>query len=167
MAGVKGQRSGGHNAKTKASHVLRGTFRGDRHDDSSIVVPISGAPEPPRPLTGEALAEWGRVTAHLSSTGAISKVDSAILYQYCRLHADAEMIQAKLDELESPFFDKFSMDGAGIEPKVHPGFARVESMRAKIRMFLVEFGLTPASRGRVKLPAKAAEKDRVKDRFFG
>ena len=60
-------------------------------------------------------------------------------------------------ESEPPFLDKVTVDGAGqehVERKVHPGFAQCRQHDLALRLYLTEFGLTPASRGRVKLPEK-------------
>lgn len=152
MPGVAG-RSGGRNARGTNDHLVRGTFRRDRHEGAASVVATPGPPEPPKPLAGDAKEEWDRVVLALSDTGAISVVDGSVLYDYCRLFADAERLQKAVDALEMPFFEKVTVDGAGqehSEPKVHPGFAQLRAYRQALRSYLVEFGLTPASRNRVK-----------------
>ena len=145
--------SGGRNKKSATVHRITNTFRSDRdHHDSPE--PPSGAPAPPEDLTGEALKEWHRMVSRLEASRTLTIADGAALLNYARLHADACRLQDALDALDQPFFEKVSVDGAGvehIEPKVHPGFAQLRSYRQALRMFLQEFGLTPVSRSRVRV----------------
>jgi phage terminase small subunit len=89
----------------------------------------------------------------LQAQGTLSRVDDVALEGYCRMAADAGRLQADADALPRTWFDKTSVDGAGVEhvePKLHPVFAQLRSYRMGLRMYLTEFGLTPASRTRVK-----------------
>lgn len=151
--------SGGRNAKTREQLERAGTFRNDRHAQLRQPDPPKGAPDPPADLKDEALAEWRRMIHRLELSGALTIVDDAILANYCKLHAMAEQLEAAVGQLDSLFFDKFTVDGAGVEPKVHPGVTQLRQFRQALRAFLVEFGLTPAARGRVKLPEAAKEAD--------
>jgi P27 family predicted phage terminase small subunit len=183
MAGVKGQRSGGHNRKTRAEHEKAGTFRKDRHEDLvSPEAPI-GTPAPPKPLDGEALEEWNRMIARLTTTGALSVVDDALLFQYCRLFAETEgiwlvqeetaetirILQENLDgqQCRRPKDERLSLaDLLAVAQeitklrKLEAGYiTKVRQGRMALRQLLVEFGLTPAARGRVKLPEKPKDAD--------
>ena len=53
-----------------------------------------GVPTPPVELSGEALAEWGRMVDRLRQTRTLSTVDDAVLYQYSRLYAETEALAA-------------------------------------------------------------------------
>ena len=144
--------SGGRNKKSTAAHRLTKTFRSDRHHDASPEPPV-GTPDPPTDLTDEALNEWQRMVARLTMSRTLTLADDAALVNYCRLHADATRLQHALDAVE-PFYEKVSVDGAGVEhvePKVHPGFAQLRAYRQALRMFLQEFGLTPVARSRVRV----------------
>jgi P27 family predicted phage terminase small subunit len=161
MPGAKG-RSGGHNAKTSQHHRLSGTFDKRRHTGRVGPTAPPGVPTPPKPLTGEALAEWERMIERLTALGSLSTADGAVLYRYCHLHAQTERLQADLEQLETSWFLKVTVDGAGQEhqeAKVHPLFAQYRAYVLALRVYLTEFGLTPASRGRVKLPEKPTERD--------
>ena len=170
MAGVKGQRSGGQNRKSARLHVLQGTFRAHRQPQGAPEPP-QGTPTKPKALTGEGAAEWERMVERFSLSGTLSLVDGAALYQYCRLHAGAEQLQRDADRLTSTWFEKVSVDGAGQEhrePKVHPVFAQLRQYRMALRVWLTEFGLTPAARSRVKLPTGDARtpQDAKKARYL-
>jgi P27 family predicted phage terminase small subunit len=173
MAGVKGQRSGGHNKKTRAQLEKAGTFRKDRHEHLPSTDAPLGIPQPPKPLDGDALEEWNRMIARLQETGALTIVDDAVLYQYCRLFAETEGIYVAQQETAETVrilqenFDRQDgsklsfedlMDAAREVTKLRKLEAsyitQVRQGRMALRQLLVEFGLTPAARGRVKLPEK-------------
>lgn len=160
MAGVKG-RSGGHNAKTRKQLELEGTLRSGRHRDLKNPDPPLGKPLPPKALEGEALAEWHRMIVRLETSKTLSLVDDAILYDYCQMHATTEQIQKAVNGLTCLFFIKVGFGGAE-EPKTHPMVVQLRQYRLALRVFLVEFGLTPASRGRVKA---TGEGDKPEDPF--
>ncbi len=89
----------------------------------------------------------------LDLAGTLSKVDDAVLYRYCRLHARAERLERQVARLKSAFYQ----DHLG-NPKVHPAFAQVRAYDQAIRGYLVELGQTPSARTRVRptVPAEAA-----------
>jgi P27 family predicted phage terminase small subunit len=144
--------SGGRNKKSAQRHKLEGTFQKCRHEGSTAADPPRGRPTAPKPLKGEALAEWNRMLERLELTGTLSLVDDAVLYRYCQLHARAERLEGQIAKLPSAFY----VDHLGNE-KVHPAFASIRSYDQALRGYLVEFGLTPAARSRVKVPDRPAE----------
>src|SRR5438046_1638314 len=153
--------SGGNRAKSLEALELAGTKRRDRHEGFTQPEPPKDAPRPPCRLSGEVRMEWNRMIERLELSGTLSRVDGASLYAYCCLWADTEKLQQAVDALPEPFFDKVSVV-AGVEhrePKVHPGFAQLRGHRQALRGYLVEFGLTPASRNRVKLPMAREQGD--------
>lgn len=165
MAGVAG-RSGGRNAKTVSEHRIAGTFQNVRHGDFSNPDPPRGTPDPPKALTGEAQAEWDRMVTRLTSSGTLSVVDDGALYQYCQLFSETEAIAvvqaetgAAIDVLEQSLgdFKGPELIAAFQElTKLRQLEARyttqIRQGRMGLRVYLIEFGLTPASRSRVKIP---------------
>lgn len=164
MAGVKG-RSGGRNARTTQEHVLRGSFRDDRHGGATTPEPPKGIPDPPKPLDGDALAEWDRMVARLTESGTLARVDDAVLYQYCRLFSETEALAvsqletaASIDILEE---NLHGLEGAEIVQcfqeitklrQLEAGYStKIRQGRMALRTYLVELGQTPASRSRVKI----------------
>jgi P27 family predicted phage terminase small subunit len=180
MPGVKGQRSGGHNKKSAQTHVVQGTFRGDRHADAVASEPPKGRPSPPKPLEGDALDEWDRMVGRLEQSGTLSVVDDAALYQYARLFAETEA--AAVSQLETNGSVQILEENVGDlkGPELVAAFQEISKMRRleasyatqirqgrmAIRQYLVEFGQTPAARQRVKVPPtkepSKAEKFRMK-----
>lgn len=172
MAGVAG-RSGGRNAKTAQEHEQRGSYREDRHGGATNPDPPKGAPMPPKPISGEAAEEWDRMIVRLTDSGALSTVDGGALYQYCQLFAETEGIALTKAETEQSI-DRLEENMSGLEggelvqcfqeiTKLRQLEARyitqVRQGRMAIRVFLVEFGLTPAARSRVKIAKPDAPED--------
>lgn len=120
----------------------------------------------------------------LTQLGSLSKVDDAVLYQYCRMFAETEgiavaqaetaatvkILQENLDGLSELTFADLMAAAQEITKlrKLEAGYiTKVRQGRMALRTYLVEFGLTPAARSRVKLPAAKPTADPMKERYFG
>jgi P27 family predicted phage terminase small subunit len=114
----------------------------------------AGVPDRPAMLTGEAAAEWERVVPLLDEMGLVSRADRAALAAYCTAYArwvHAEEQVAKYGTIvKSP--DK------GF-PMKSPYLTVADQALETMRKFMVEFGLTPSSRSRIRLPGKGTAQD--------
>lgn len=167
MAGNKN--SGGRNKKAAHLHVVGGTFRADRHDAAGDVVVPAGTPDPPKTLKGEALAEWQRMVARMVTVNTVSTVDDAALYQYCKLFAETEALEADRETGRKMTLalrrQTQKLEGAElveaitqiVKLKLLEGkiAVQIRQGRMALRQYLVEFGMTPSARTRVK-PNKGA-----------
>jgi P27 family predicted phage terminase small subunit len=157
--------SGGRNKKSAQRHKLEGTFQKSRHAGAKAPEPPIGLPTPPIKLTGVALAEWKRMVARLQVCRSLSVVDDAVLFQYAKLFAETEEL-ADDKEHASGLIDKLGdalvgLDGADMSNAIRDivklkqqeaGYStKVRQGRLAIRAYLVEFGMTPAARSRVKV----------------
>lgn len=172
MPGVKG-RSGGRNAKTAAQHQRDGTFQRVRHEGIENPEPPTGDPVSPKTLEGDALEEWSRMLRRLTDSRTLSGVDDGALYQYCRLFAETEAIAltqaetaATIDLLEEnlggPKEERENLLGVAQEiTKLRQLEARyttqIRQGRMALRTYLVEFGLTPAARSRVRISGDSSK----------
>lgn len=167
MAGTRS----GFNKKTKGELERAGTFRKDRHGDLKSPEPTAGRPEPPAILDEMAQSEWDRMVWAFEDMGMLHKVDVFSVHQYCRLYAETERVaEQQSDAKESLTRLEENMPDLGeLSPQDRLAFFghvvtlqkliskctdQLRAGRMAIRQYLVEFGLTPASRGRIKLPAK-------------
>jgi P27 family predicted phage terminase small subunit len=130
--------------------------------------PSPGAPEAPAHLDEEASREWDRVVGTLDQLGLVTTLDRAALAGYCQAWSrwvDAEM---KLREygavLKSPI--------KGV-PLMSPYLTIANRALEQMRQFLSEFGMSPASRTRIRTdepPAPAVPRltanGKKADRFF-
>jgi P27 family predicted phage terminase small subunit len=119
-----------------------------------------GVPEIPEWLDGEAQAEWRRITVDLAEMGLLSKADRPALAAYCTAWSrwvDAEAQVKKYGAIvKSP--DK------GF-PMKSPYLSIADQTLETMRKLMVEFGLTPSSRSRIRVPAGGDEADEL-DRFL-
>jgi P27 family predicted phage terminase small subunit len=170
--------SGGRNRLSRAEHELAGTARTDRHGaatDPPAIDPPKGRPDIPDGLSAHALAEWTRMVLRLEGAKTLSTIDDAVLYQYCCLWAETEGIVDKrrvtaaladtlLASLAPPVAE--DVDVAGISAQI----VKLRQLDLKystqlrqghmaVRHYLVEFGMTPAARSRVKVAEAATPAD--------
>ncbi len=114
----------------------------------------AGMSEKPPWLTGEAAAEWDRVTEQLSHSGLLRTVDRAALCIYCKAWArwvDAEQkVEALGLVVRSP------RQGT---PQQNPYVRIANAAMAQVIQLTAEFGMTPASRTRLAMGPEGGRKD--------
>lgn len=110
--------------------------------------PRAGRPTRPGWLAEEAKREWARIVPELEELGLLTVVDRAALSGYCQWWARYRQAEEALER-----------DGPVVEIMTRGGPMQVQSPWVSLskqaseacRRFLVEFGLTPASRSRLKV----------------
>ena len=134
----------GRKPKPTAVKLLAGN-PGRRPLNAQEPIAPEGIPDCPDYLDDEARAEWMRTAAVLREMGLMSKADRTALAAYCVTYSrwvDAERSVKKFGTIvKSP--DK------GF-PMKSPYLCIAESSLEQMRKLLIEFGLTPSSRSRVK-----------------
>lgn len=110
----------------------------------------AGAPPCPEDLTdAEARAEWGRITAELEVLGVLADIERAVIENYCRLWSQAKAADEEIAQRG------ILIEAEGYQGQVkimkNPAVAVSQAARQAIRLHLIEFGLTPASRGKVSV----------------
>lgn len=178
---MAGTNSAGNNRKSRAQHERDGTFRKDRHGDLKNPEPSPGRPEPPGELDNLGQQTWARMIWAFEDMGMLHKVDGDALYAYCQLYAETEAVKEQQGEAkaglrvleenlstrpETPEERLSAADKVQLFAQIvtlHKIISKctdqLRSGRMAIRQYLVEFGLTPASRSRIKLPAKTETVD--------
>ena len=120
----------------------------------------------PEELRNVAEVEWERMLWRLEQSQCLVKVDDATIYQYCRLYAETEAVakqqaeaQVAVKILEENIRDVGKEDLVqlfaqivNLHKLVSKCTDQLRAGRMAIRQYLVEFGLTPSARGRIKLP---------------
>lgn len=153
--------------------------------------PTAGRPKMPGDLSKAAAAEWRRLVPILLSTRVLTVADGIGLAELCRMHALAGVLDAeiaaqtkRIEALSAKAIAdgtpddapqhgaltqlKYTVDGAGnthIEVKQNPLFAMRMAVSQKIKLYSAEFGLTPASRSRVRTVKAPAEVSEFAQRF--
>ena len=147
----------GHQAKSKL-------------DPSKEFTLAPGLPEKPKGMSRAASREWDWIAPALVALGVLTPIDGKALSEYCKSFGLAETyykIAVKEPMVRDSTYDK---DGNLLleREKVNPAVQAWKIASANCRAFLIEFGLTPASRTRLKIETpkpKAAEDDFLAQTF--
>lgn len=122
---------------------------------------FGGLPKCPGHLDKNAKAEWRRISKELAAAGLLAAADRAALAAYCQCWSrwcDAEEnIQKTGTVIQSP------KSGYPIQ---NPYVGIANTALDQMRKFLIEFGLTPASRSRISLDLSTGTKDDAFDAFM-
>jgi P27 family predicted phage terminase small subunit len=119
-----------------------------------------GTPVRPDWLDAEAQAEWDRVTGELTDMGLLTLADRAALAAYCT--AWSRWVEAEA------MVKKFGMIVKSPErgfPMKSPYLSIADQALETMRKLMIEFGLTPSSRSRIRVPPGGDEVDEL-DRFL-
>ena len=114
----------------------------------------------PRFLDAEAKREWRRVVKELAAVGLISTVDRAALAAYCMAWSRWVKAEKSLEREELVL----TTDKGYSYPNPLIGIAN--GALDQMKRFMVEFGMTPSSRTKVKAE-KPQEPDELERLLFG
>jgi len=121
------------------------------------------APDCPAHLGPVARAEWDRMVGEYIAAGLLTRLDGTTLADYCELYAISVGLSAAINAPEfRPLVIETTVDGAGQEhekARANPLIAAKLAVVREMRLHLVEFGGTPASRS--KVAAAQPEKDSI------
>lgn len=163
----------GRRPKTRADHVRAGTLNPTRHADLKNPVPTAGRPRPPCKLDALERGAWNRMLWAFNDLGILNRVNSFAIYEYCQLYAETQRVKEQQRTMEASV-EILEANIRGVEKAdLVQLFGEIVTLRkliAKctdqlrqghlgIRQYLVEFGLTPASLGRIKLPSQPDQVD--------
>ncbi len=118
-----------------------------------------GRPPMPRWLPKDGKDEWKLITAALESMGVLTKVDASAIAAYCAAWADLRAAQRGINK--SGVFYKTR---TGLIKRNPAAGVKADALRV-VKAYLVEFGLTPASRSKVKVKPANQDSDPFSDIF--
>lgn len=107
--------------------------------------PHPGRPTCPDHLSTAAKSEWKRIVPQLEDMGLLSKIDRTELAFYCQAYARWKKAEAVLNEKGELY--KTQSGNVIISPMLWVANRAME----QCHKFLIEFGMTPASRGRISV----------------
>jgi P27 family predicted phage terminase small subunit len=106
-----------------------------------------GVPECPGFLNEEARAEWFRCATILNDMGLLSPAYRSALAAYCVVYS--RWVHAEEQVLKYGTIIKSPDKGF---PLISPYLIVANQSLEQMRKFMVEFGLTPSSRSRIRVP---------------
>jgi P27 family predicted phage terminase small subunit len=117
----------------------------------------------PANLSGLAVEEWKSIVPQLMELGVLSEIDGKALAAYCECFAQWRRAMEEVEErgilIEEPIVSRATEDVVGYKVKRNPAISIANDNLKLMKSFLVEFGLTPASRGRLKIEKPEGEAD--------
>jgi P27 family predicted phage terminase small subunit len=158
----------GRRPKPTALKKLQGN-PGHRPLNDAEPEPLIGIPEMPKGMWPAARREWHRIAPVLLEIGVLTIADGKALAAYCEAYALWEKARQSIDEYGLVVVDKYKdKDGTEHESlKANPAIAIRASAAKEMKSFLIEFGLTPASRAKLKISTKPKEKDPMDEYMKG
>ena len=143
----------GRKPKPTCIRVLEGN-PGKRAINDREPTPPPGVPDCPDYLDDEAKAEWFRTAKVLSDMGLLSLADRTALAAYCVVYSR----WLKAEEQVKKFGSIVKSPEKGF-PMKSPYLSVADQALDAMHKFMVEFGLTPSSRSRIRVPAGGQAKD--------
>lgn len=122
---------------------------------------FDGVPSCPSHLDTEAKKEWRRISKELASVGLLTRADRAALAAYCIAYSRWVRAEMELQKLANGDNLKTLLTVAAKSkfPVVHPLIGISNSAAKLMKEYLIEFGLTPASRSRLNVPGSPTSAD--------
>ena len=108
--------------------------------------PKATMPRSPRWLSPVAKCEWRRVAGELYRLGLLTTVDQTALAAYCDCYATW---RAACEDVVRQGITVCNADGVDIK---NPAVTVREKALEQMRQYMAEFGMTPSSRSRIKMP---------------
>lgn len=129
----------------------RGTLRKDRAPKNPVKTDL-GKPtiKTPSFLKAKGKHMYERAVGHLHSMGLLSTMDDTALELLAMAYQEWNEAEMRLKK-EGRVYETESSNGARVL-KAHPAAAQSADAWRRIRLMLIEFGLTPASRSKIELP---------------
>jgi len=140
------------NRKSKAEHLGRGTFRGDRDKAVPAFTPSKGARVPAFLRTNKVAAqEWKRAAAELEQAGVLKEIDLALLSNYALIFA---RWRAAADDVERNgqviWIEATTRTGMTRKPIPNPAVRNEINYSAALLKVASKLGISPVDRGRVQ-----------------
>jgi P27 family predicted phage terminase small subunit len=131
--------------------------------------PPRGIPDAPDWLSAAARAEWDRITPPLAAMGVLTPLDRTGLAVYCVLCARVIACEADLQARGMLLQGLTQRGKARVHQVPNPNLSILHTTLGLLRVFLAEFGMSPASRSRIRVepPAPVSELERFVRRHRG
>jgi P27 family predicted phage terminase small subunit len=137
-------------------------------NDAEPAVPVE-IPEMPTGLSEFAQAEWNATLPMLVNMGIISRVDGSALAAYCECCDSCFEAKKEVKRLgriiEEPICSKTG-EVIGYKRKANPAVAMLYDALKLMKSFLIEFGMTPAARSRLRVEAPDGEEPDPMEQFL-
>lgn len=130
-----------------------------------------GAPEKPKGLGTIASREWDFIVPALIEIGVLTQIDGKSLVEYCKAAELSELAYKDMRKnglmIDEPVLDNANQpimygEKILIKHKANPAVSAWKLATGVMKSYLIEFGLTPASRAKLKIE-RPKEADPLED----
>jgi P27 family predicted phage terminase small subunit len=146
----------GRRPKPTQIKILEGN-PGKRKIEADDLQPEAGIPEMPKGMTFAAQREWKFMCEALIELGVLTRVDGKALAAYCECYARWEEANKLITEYGQVIQVKFQDNEGNViigDLKANPACKLSDMWLNRMKSYLIEFGLTPATRSKLKLTPK-------------
>jgi P27 family predicted phage terminase small subunit len=143
--------------------VVRGN-PGKRPINAAEPKPLKTLPRPPEHLSDGAREAWGKFATLLHKMGVLTEADVFALEAMCECYAD--MLAARADVAENGRTYETTNEAGAVMKRPNPSVSQAADADRRFKSYLVDFGLTPAARSKVKTSdPDASKQDKAADYF--
>ncbi len=122
---------------------------GRRPLNSKAPLRVAGEPVPPKHLRGYALECWHEYAGLLKKRGQLSAESRISLTALCEVYA--EWCELRDDLQKNGRFQTVETKSGGMMERQRPALSAFQDADRRLRAWLIEFGLTDASRAKVSV----------------
>jgi P27 family predicted phage terminase small subunit len=134
----------GRKPTPSALRVLRGNPGRRPLPKDEPIAPKADPNSPPPRLKGIALEQWQQVAPMLHTAGLLTTLDPTALQLYCEAYAEWDDAKTQIEKFGTV------IKGPRGFPVVSPYVSLAAKAWERMRKMLIEFGMTPSARTRVK-----------------
>lgn len=116
---------------------------------AAVVQPEVEIPDCPDHLGADARKEWARITPELAKLGLIALIDQAALESYCCAYGNYVMASRELNKLADAPMGGLILKSPNGYPFENTLLQTQARALKQMNSYLVHFGMSPLSRGRV------------------
>lgn len=146
----------GRKPKPTRLKLMDGT-RKDRVNAAEPTAP-PGLPAPPAHLDRKGKTLWRKYAAWLVQIGA-GQTDAVALERLCSVYARVRDCERTIKREGLTYTEETTQSGTIV--RARPEVAMLNAAERELRALLVEFGLTPSSRARLKAPTATTDDDEL------
>ncbi len=137
---------------------------GKRAINKSEPNPTRGIPAQPNHLSPQARLAWDSFSLMLDKIGVLTEADGAALEQISETYA--EVVSLRADIATNGRFQTVATKSGDEMERLRPAYSALMDADRRLKAWLVEFGVTPAARGKVKVNGATEKQEDPSSAYF-
>jgi P27 family predicted phage terminase small subunit len=147
--------------KPSGRKIIEGTFRKDRNPEHEPEPEkVEEVPNPPSYLGHFAKALWKKLAGEMVRAGILTTVDIPALEMLCASYEEYREARDAVYTTQQGKPRTLRKYMRGKNSQTMPEYNAMKNAFATYKSFMVEFGLSPASRNRIEVKPRKGEKDK-------